>query len=123
MTEDILGTFNLDDEIKRYPPEDDAAGRRAETLLKTDHLRVVLVTMRAGSELHEHLAPGAITIHVLRGELTIVVGEHEHALAAGGLISLAPGVRHALRARSDGAFLLTIAMPAKANTAAAGDPA
>ena len=119
MNEDILGAFNLDDEITRYPPEDDAAGRRAETLLKSDQLRVVLVTMRAGSELREHLAPGTITIHALRGELTVMVGEREHMLATGGLISLAPGVRHAVRANTDGAFLLTIAMPAKANSAAA----
>lgn len=110
MADDILGTFKLDDEIARFPPEDDASGRRAETLIKAPDLRVVLVTMRAGAQLHEHLAPGAITIHALRGEIMVTVGDEEHALAAGGLISLSAGVRHAVLARSDGAFLLTIAM-------------
>ena len=66
--------------------------------------------MRAGAQLHEHLAPGAITIYTLRGEITVTVGDAEHELATGGLIPLSAGVRHAVLARSDGAFLLTIAM-------------
>lgn len=48
MTNTLLGLFDLEHEIDRYLPTDTAAGRRADTLIKADGLRVVLVTMRSG---------------------------------------------------------------------------
>lgn len=49
MDEPILGFCDLADEIARFPPGVHGGGRRAETLLKTGGLSVVLVTMLAGS--------------------------------------------------------------------------
>lgn len=112
MPEPVYGPMALDAEVARFQPGDSASGRRAETLIKTDDLRVVLVTMRAGATLAEHTAPGTITIHSVRGDLTVDVEGTTHDLPGGNLISLAAGVRHAVHARTDGAFLLTIAWPA-----------
>ncbi len=109
MTHPILGAFVLDDEIKRFPPEAAAAGRRAETLIKSDGLRVVLVTLCAGIALHEHTAPGPITIQAVRGRFTVTAGGAQHDLAAGAVIAIEAGARHAVHAVEDGAFLLTIA--------------
>ena len=112
MTSDrILADFTLDDAILRLPP-DTPSGRRSETLLKTPTLRVVLVTMRAGTELHEHTAPGVITIQALSGAFAVSIADEERNLTAGGLIVLNADVRHAVRAIDDGAFLLTIAWTA-----------
>lgn len=108
MTEHLLGAFHLDDEIARFRPGDTEAGRRAETLIKTDGLRVVLVTMRAGIALHEHTAPGPITIHVLQGRFHVTFEDQDRELDPGDLLSLAGGVRHAVTTLADGAFLLTI---------------
>lgn len=108
MIDGFLGMFTIDDEIETYSPGDTEAGRRAETLIKTDGLRVVLVTMRTGISLHEHVAPGPITIHVLRGRFVVTFGNEERDLNSGDLISLASGVRHAVRTIENGAFLLTI---------------
>lgn len=108
MAEAILGEFRLQDEIARLQPDDSRSGRRAETLVKSDRLRVVLVTMRAGAELQEHSAPGPITIHALSGTFDVDVGGGSRVLAAGDLISIDGGVRHAVRSVDDGAFLLTI---------------
>ena len=36
MTDTLLGTFNVDQEIERFRPGDTESGRRAETLIKTD---------------------------------------------------------------------------------------
>ncbi|HET7035766.1 MAG TPA: cupin domain-containing protein [Thermomicrobiaceae bacterium] len=110
MSETILGRFDFDSEIERFAPGEGASGRRAETLIKTDGLRVVLVTMRAGAALHEHTAPGPITIQALRGHLTVSVEgtNEEQQLQSGQLIAIAPGVRHAVRAQDAAAFLLTI---------------
>jgi len=106
----IYGTFNLDDVISEFPPDPNSAARhRAEILVKTDTLRVVLVTMLSGGFMHEHDAPGPITIHVLRGAMNVSVEGQARVLGAGELISLAPGVEHAVEGVEDGAFLLTIA--------------
>lgn len=114
----ILERFDLNEEIDRFPPDDTAAGRRAETLIKTDRLRVVLVTMQAGVTLAEHSAPGPITIHVLRGRFAVTGKEREHELSAGGLVAFGSHERHSVRALDAGAFLLTISWPPRM----AGDP-
>ena len=103
-----IAQFDLDAEMARFPPGG-VSGRRAETLLKAPDLRVVLVTMQAGAELQEHTAPGTIAVQPLRGRFVFSAGGEERELAVGALVSVAGGVRHAVRAISDGAFLLTIA--------------
>ena len=109
MDDVVLGLFDLNEEIERFhPDENNAAGRRAETLIKNDRLRVVLVTMRTGIVLQEHLAPGPITIHVLRGRFNVTYDDQTRELGPGELISLATSVRHAVETREEGAFLLTI---------------
>ena len=108
MNNRLLGMFNLDEEIKWFRPGDTEAGRRAETLIKSDGLRVVLVTMLAGIALHEHTAPGPITIHAIRGRFLVTFENEEREIGPGELVSLASGVRHAVRTIEDGAFLLTI---------------
>jgi quercetin dioxygenase-like cupin family protein len=109
-TPGVLGQFDVEEEIARFPP-DGPRGRRAETLLKIPSLRVVLVTMRAGTELHEHVAPGPITVQPLQGRFTLVVDGEEQEIAPGMLVALAERARHAVRAVEDGAFLLTIGWP------------
>lgn len=106
----IYGLADLNKEIERFPPDPDSAARhRAEILIKTDTLRVVLVTMLAEGKMHEHAAPGPITVHVLRGAIAVTVDGQPQDLTEGQLISLAPGVEYAVDGVGDGAFLLTIA--------------
>jgi quercetin dioxygenase-like cupin family protein len=111
---DVLGTFNLSAEIQRLRPVEGESGRRAKILVKTDRLRVVLVVMRAGAALHEHAAPGPITIHGLEGQFLVHVGAQEITIAPGGIVSVDADVRHAVAAVEDGAFLLTIGYPGDA---------
>jgi quercetin dioxygenase-like cupin family protein len=99
--------FDLNAEIERFPP-DVPSGRRSETLIKTSGLRVVLITMRADTELHEHVAPGTITVQPIRGRFAFTAGDDEREIVPGALISVEAGVRHAVRALEDGAFLLTM---------------
>ena len=99
--------FDLNAEIERYSPEI-PSGRRSETLTKTPGLRVVLVTMRAGTELHEHVAPGPITLQPIQGRFALILADGECEAAPGTLLTLAGETRHAVRAIEDGAFLLTI---------------
>lgn len=106
----VVGLYDLNDEIARFPPDPGSVARhRAETLIKTATLRVVLVTMLSGGEMHEHAAPGPITIQVLRGTLRLTMDDVAQDLGAGQLISFASGVEYAIGGVEDGAFLLTIA--------------
>ena len=109
-TREVLKQVDVNAEIARFPP-DGRSGRRSEILLKTSSLRVVLVTMRAGAELHEHSAPGTITVQPIRGRFAFTAGGDERVITADHLISVEGGVRHAVRALEDGAFLLTIGWP------------
>lgn len=105
----IYGKVNINEVAASLPPDPDSAARhRAEILIKTDTIRVVVVTMLEGGELQEHTAPGPITIHALDGSIEVTVEGEPHALSAGELISLAPGVKHAVRGVTKGSFLLTI---------------
>lgn len=108
MSNALLGAFRLDDEIARFHPDTGTSGRRAETLIKTAGLRVVLVTMNAGAALHEHIAPGPITIHAIKGRFMVQVEGTPREVSTGDLVSIQSGVRHAVEAVEDGAFLLTI---------------
>src|SRR5829696_6191326 len=103
----LLGSLAFNLEIERIPP-DGQSGRRAETLLKTPDLRVVLVTMRAGAELSEHTAPGTITVQPLRGRFRFSTDNGAQEIVAGDLVSVAGKVRHAVRCLDEGAFLLTL---------------
>ena len=110
QNDNIVALYDVNAEILRFPPDPESAARhRAEILVKTDTLRVVLVTMLAGGEMHEHAAPGPITIQVLQGAIRLTVEDNAQDLRAGQLISLAGGVQHAVDGIDDGAFLLTIA--------------
>lgn len=108
MAGGFLGEFSIEEEIERFRPGDTKAGRRSEILVKADGLRVVLVTMRTGITLHEHTAPGPISIHALRGQFRLTFEDQARELGPGDLASLDTGVAHTVEALAEGAFLLTI---------------
>jgi len=106
----VYGAFNLEAEIARFPPDPESVARhRAETLVKTEALRVVLVSILAGGTLQEHMAPAPLTVHVVRGALRLRVGERTAELHAGELLAIAPDTSYAIDGIADGAFLMTIA--------------
>ncbi|CAN5879704.1 hypothetical protein BH24CHL4_BH24CHL4_10230 [soil metagenome] len=102
----IMRSVDLNQEIARYN-SDVPSGRRSEILVKNPSLRVVLVTMKAGTESHEHSVAGPITVQALQGAFAVSEDENLE-LMAGGFLALEGGVAHSVRAIEDGAFLLTI---------------
>ena len=83
-------------------------GHRQIALLHHGPVRLVLFAFDAGGHMPEHRAPGWITIHVLRGSLTVRTAEARHALAAGQVLSLAPGVAHDVDATEEADMLLGV---------------
>lgn len=111
MTEErVYEVFNLNEIIAEFPPDPASVARhRAEILVKSDTLRVVLVTAMEGGILHEHSAPGPITVHVVEGSFQLTIDGEPRVLNTGEIAIVAPRVRHAVECMADGAFLLTIA--------------
>lgn len=112
MTDDsrVYEIFNLNSVISEFPPDPASqAKRRAELLVKSDTLRVVLVTALTGSHLHEQNAPGPMTIQILEGRFTFTVDGEPRAMEKGDIVIVAPSILHEIVCEADGAFLLTIA--------------
>lgn len=106
----VYEIFSLDKVIAEFPPDPESqAKRRAEILVKSDTLRVVLITALAGSVLQEHSAPGPITVQVLNGQFTFTIDGETRVMDEGDIAIVAPDVRHEVECVQDGAFLLTIA--------------
>ncbi len=102
--------FNMDQVIAEFPPDPtSAAKRRAELLVKSDTLRVVLITALKGSKLNEHNAPGPITIQVVHGEFVLSLEGENRAMQQGDIAIIGPEILHELECIEDGAILLTIA--------------
>ena len=85
------------------------ARRNAVTLLKQPRLRVVLVALEGGAEIASHQTDSPITGQPLEGRVAVRVGVDEFVLSAGQLLTLRPGLEHAVRAQNESAFLLTLA--------------
>lgn len=106
----VYEIFDLDNVISEFPPDPESkAKRRAEILVKSDTLRVVLITALTGSRLNEHNAPGPITIQIVHGSFTLTIDGEDREMKQGDIAIVAPKVMHEVECLQDGAFLLTIA--------------
>lgn len=89
------------------------SGHAARTLIRVPDLRVVLMVMKAGSQIAEHHAPASASLHVLHGHVRLNTPEDTVELGAGSLFLLEQGMKHSVEAAQDSAFLLTLAVRAK----------
>lgn len=84
---------------------------RSTMLLREDGLRCLLLHLKAGEEIPKHQARGAISVHCLQGETSFSAGEETTELQPGRLITLPPGIPHALTARTESLLLVTLSEP------------
>jgi quercetin dioxygenase-like cupin family protein len=75
--------------------------REVKALAETEGLKLVAITLRRGTELPDHVAPGPITIQVTAGRVTLLAGGEVHDLAPGQVAMVAAGVHHTLRPIGD----------------------
>jgi len=85
-----------------------ANGHRQIALMHQGPVRLVLFAFEKGGRMPQHSAPGWVTIHVLRGGLTVRTPEEIHLLSEGMLLSLAPDMLHDLEATEETDMLLGI---------------
>jgi quercetin dioxygenase-like cupin family protein len=106
--------FNLSDELRQLRKEDSwqrETGRSSKTLAKYPDFRIVLVFMRANTQMKEHHADARISIHSLQGRIRVHLPDQKVELSAGELMVLDNGIRHDVEALEESAFLITIAWP------------
>lgn len=89
-------------------------GHTARTLVREHDLRVVLVVMKAGSRLAEHVAHETVTIQTISGSLRLqlprLARQHEDRIVdvpVGRFLVLESGNQHDVEAVGESAFLLT----------------
>lgn len=110
---------NIDDELenlKSAPSWQRESGRSAETLVKYDEFRIVLVRMKPQSYMSHHKAEGPVSIHVIQGKVRVHLPEDRmEDLKPGDLLTLDRCLEHDVEALEESAFLLTIAWPEAMN--------
>ena len=107
--------FNLSEELQQLRNEDSwrrETGRSSKTLAKYQDFRIVLVLMKANTQMKEHHADARISIHSLQGRIRIHLPGQEVELPAGELMALDHGIPHEVEAVEESAFLITISWPA-----------
>ena len=89
------------------------AGRAARTLPHpVDGLRQTLIALREGAEMDEHESPGAASLMVIRGRVTVRAGDESVELGAHQIAPI-PDRRHSLQAAEQSVVLLSVAVPAR----------
>ena len=92
----------------------------SRTLVQTPDWRIVLFGFAAGQELTEHTSSQNAIVQVLSGECGLTCGGKLHALKAGDLLCLPPGLPHAVKATTQFSMLLLLS---KAGIPAQSQPA
>lgn len=85
----------------------------ARTLVRAADQRVVLMVLKAGARIAEHQADGTVSIQVLSGSVNLGLPTRSVELQRGGLLVLAPGLRHHVVASEESALLLTLGRATK----------
>lgn len=86
-------------------------GRSARTLVKQGPLRLTLMELAPGGTLPTHASEGPISVHVLRGHVTMTAEGQDYVLYAGDVLVLAAGVDHSAVSEAGVLFLLSLVQP------------
>lgn len=110
-----ISQFDLRQEIRLLRKEESwqrGIGRSSRTLVKQQDFRIVLVLMKAKTNLTEHRANARISIQTILGRIRVRVrNENMIELPSAGLLALDSSIPYDIEAVRESAFLLTISWP------------
>jgi len=86
-----------------------SSDRNAITVFKTDTMSIVLIALHKNAELKKHTAAGLISVQVLEGQIMFTTDELAVELNKGQMITLHEHIPHAVLAKEESIFLLTLA--------------
>ena len=103
-------SFAIGEEISRIKADQRSTnqGKRSAVLAKNKHMRIVLAVLSKGEILQAHETEGQLTVAVVQGAIGFDALNERVRLAAGGLLTLQPGIRHSVEALEDSAFVITV---------------
>ena len=81
-------------------------GHNARTLLKHEGFRLVLVALKPGKRVQEHMTYEHVAVHALNGRLRITLPNDVVELAANGLLGLDRSVPHDIEALEESDLLI-----------------
>lgn len=101
--------FDLDEAAAklRAEPHESVEGHRQVALYRHGPVTLLLFLLEPDGSL-EYESPGLVTIHVLKGELSIDVEGANHPLKTGQLLTIDAGTAHTLRASGAAEILVTV---------------
>jgi len=85
-------------------------GHTGVTLLKTEHLRIILEAARAGTRLERHTVQGPNFVHVISGSLRMEAGDETRIAHAGELVVIPHDRPREVIAEEESAFLLGLSL-------------
>ncbi len=109
--------FDIGEEISQQRQEDSwlrGTGRSSKTLVKHPDLRIVLISMKANTCMHEHKTTARISVQTISGHVRLRLPARTADLPAGHLLVLDQCLPHDVEALEDSAFLLTLSWPPEA---------
>lgn len=109
LAETALQVFDLSETVAQLRAEGaQSANRNSITLRNAPGLRVVLLAMQAGDHLHDHHAPGPITLHTISGRLRFATADQTVELGPQMVVALDGGITHNVEALEESVCVLTI---------------
>lgn len=82
--------------------------RKTRSLAREAGVSVVMMAMEGGDAVHEHSAPGVVTVHAMRGHVNLRTGGETIELRSGQLAVFQPAVKHDLEAQEQSVIVLTL---------------
>ena len=101
--------LNIGDEVKELGASEKRVA--SKTLLKTEHMRLLLIAIKSGAKMPDHHVDAPITIHVIAGRVKFSAGKKTVEMNAGMIQPLEPSVVHSVEATEASALLVTMAWP------------
>ena len=80
----------------------------SKSIVENDHHKIIHFTFAPGQELSEHTASVPAVIHILLGTCVVVLDGVEHEAGPGTLFYMPADLKHAVQARGELVFLLTM---------------
>ena len=101
MTTPFFGSIR---DVTRFDPDAPVVATVAVHLTTT----IFVVCLDSGQELPTHAAPGALTLLVIEGHVTITIAGAEHLSHAGDVVVMSRGAPHSLSAGSGRAVVVGV---------------
>ncbi|MBI2487464.1 MAG: cupin domain-containing protein [Deltaproteobacteria bacterium] len=80
----------------------------SRTLHSDEYLKAILFGFDLGQELSEHTSSMPATVHIIRGEARLTLGDDSVEAHAGTWVHMSPGLRHGIYAKTPLVMLLIL---------------